>query len=62
MTTDTKLLTQRALRDRYGRCAKTILRWRKLGILPAPDAVIRGEPYWRESVIVQLERDSLAST
>ena len=52
-----RLLTTRALTERYSVTDRTIDRWLEAGILPAPSAIIRHRRYWDESELTARERD-----
>jgi hypothetical protein len=41
------LITTRRLAESHSVTPRTIFRWVKDGILPAPDKVINGRKYWR---------------
>jgi hypothetical protein len=49
------------LAARYDVDPRTINRWRKAGVLPEPDLIIRGMPYWNESTIETNERERLSA-
>jgi predicted site-specific integrase-resolvase len=47
-----KLMRKRAVAERYGvRALRTIERWTRGGVLPPPDQVINGRPYWDEATL-----------
>lgn len=57
MQSDDEFLPTKRVRARYGeKSEKTIERWIKRGILPAPDW-INGRRYWRRSVLEKHERE-----
>jgi predicted site-specific integrase-resolvase len=49
------------LAARYGADPRTIYRWRKTGVLPPPDFIINGAPFWSEEVIETNERERLSA-
>jgi len=51
-----RLLRNTDLLNRYGKTQRTIDRWKRDKILPPPDLVINGAPYWHEATIVANER------
>jgi hypothetical protein len=52
-----RLLTMRALCERYSVVDRTIDRWLAAGILPQPSAIIQHRRYWDEADLVSRERD-----
>jgi hypothetical protein len=52
-------LTKRLLAARYKKNPKTIERWTASGVLPAPDMVVRKQPYWKRQTIEQNERERM---
>lgn len=52
-----KLIRKRAVAERYGvRALRTIDRWTQKGVLPAPDQIINGRPYWDEATLDEHDR------
>lgn len=48
------------LAKRYNVDPRSILRWKKAGILPPADFAINGIDYWYEETIERNERENLA--
>jgi len=55
-----RMLRATHLADRYNVTDRTIFRWRKTGVLPEPDLIIHGQPYWTEENIEHNERTHLS--
>ena len=55
-----RLLQNADLSRRYGRSQRTVDRWKRDNILPPPDLVINGIPYWHEATIETNERARLS--
>jgi len=53
-----RLESQRAFAERHGVSPRTIDRWVKAGILPAPTAVIRTRKYWDPRIEPRLDADA----
>jgi hypothetical protein len=51
-----KCLTKSGLASHYGRVGRTITRWVKAGVIPAPDFQINGRDYWYEQTIEDADR------
>jgi hypothetical protein len=52
-----KMLDSGAVRARYGgKSGRTVLRWKKSGVLPPADQTINGRDYWWESTLEEHER------
>jgi hypothetical protein len=56
---NTRLFQNTDLTNRYGRTQRTVDRWKQKKILPPPDLVINGAPYWYETTIEENERTHL---
>ena len=56
-----RLLRNADLINRYGRTQRTVDRWKRDKILPPPDLVINGAPYWYPETIEANERARLSS-
>jgi len=59
-TRPSRLLRNTDLIHRYGRTQRTLDRWKLDKILPAPDLVINGAPYWYETTIEANEKTRLS--
>ena len=57
---DRKYLGQPRLGIRYDVHVRTIHRWVKAKILPPPDLVIHGRPYWDEASLDRHDRRMIA--
>ncbi len=55
-----RLLRNTDLINRYGKTQRTLDRWKRDKILPPPDLVINGAPYWHEATIEANERTRLS--
>lgn len=53
-----RLESQRAFAERHGVSTRTIDRWVKAGILPAPTAVIRTRKYWDPRIAPRQDADA----
>ena len=47
---------RRYLEQFYGISASTRRRWQEAGVIPRPDRVIAGKPYWFESTLRSIGR------
>ena len=56
--TSTRYLSRTEVGRRYGRCARTIQRWTKDGILPAPDLFVGEREFWSEATLDAHDRQS----
>ncbi len=45
------LLTTKDLGNYFNRSSRTILRWRRRGIIPPPDRIIVGSPFWQKETV-----------
>jgi hypothetical protein len=55
------LLPSRAVGERYGgKHTRTISRWWRAGVIPPPDAVVHGRPYWAEETLDRHDRERAA--
>jgi hypothetical protein len=59
-TPQKKLLSRRAVGQRYGRDPRTVKRWVDAGVIPPPDAHIQNRDYWSEDTLDRHERQSVA--
>jgi hypothetical protein len=57
---DERLLPTRAVRARYNKTDRSILRWERTGVLPPP-VWINGRKFWRLSDLERLEREGFGS-
>ena len=57
---DERLLPTRAVRERYNKTDRSILRWERTGVLPPP-VWINGRKFWRLSDLERLEREGFSS-
>ncbi len=48
------LLTVKDLAKYFKRTPRTIYRWRREGILPPPDRVLAGSPYWDGETVAEI--------
>jgi hypothetical protein len=55
-----QLLRNTDLVRRYGRTQRTVDRWRRDKVLPPPDLIINGAPYWYETTIEANEQARLS--
>ncbi len=62
MAQSKNLLHNQHLVERYKRSQRTLDRWKRDKILPAPDMVINGKPYWYETTIEENERTRLSAS
>jgi hypothetical protein len=47
---------------RYGKCTRTIKRWKKLGIIPPPDLVLpNGTEFWKQATLDANDREMTAA-
>jgi hypothetical protein len=53
-----RLESNRAFAERHGVSVRTIDRWVKAGILPAPTAVIRTRKYWDPRITPKIDADA----
>jgi hypothetical protein len=60
--TGRKFIGKRDVGARYGGVVpRTIDRWIKAGILPAPDLIIRNRPYWDQNALDRHDRHTVAA-
>jgi hypothetical protein len=57
---NTRLFQNTDLTNRYGRTQRTVDRWKRKKILPPPDLIINGAPYWYPETIEANERAHLS--
>lgn len=51
-----KLLGYRELSQRLYRSVKTLRNWKCNGLLPPPDGILSGSPFWRDETITAWEK------